>query len=288
MDNLLHKRSVSFASVIVDSLGNARPANKIVEQSKKVGKSNSFRMDVNNVGSEGPVLPVVTREEHCIADDTADWKIRYGERVLEEEAGEEFHILQRSLVPPDATPKRKRETVTADKEVQCEVLRTVKRQKTSTLPFIAPIEQAQNSLVCKAYLVDQKNLVNRWRRLVVPSSAYCQAVVDVLVDSFNIESSSTFYAKRHFSDKYVFKGGPTKKYVKHAMFVPVSELSLDVGDGLDIFYGTSKLNIRVEYLRDSSSLKYDIERPNVNLAEGSVNYTGVYIVGANSGDSVLL
>jgi hypothetical protein len=62
--------------------------------------------------------------------------------------------------------------------------RTVKRQKTN--PFIAPIEQAQSSLVCKVYLVDSKNLVNRWRRVVVPSSTYCQAVVDIIVESFSI------------------------------------------------------------------------------------------------------
>jgi len=262
MDNLIHKHSVSFASVIVDSLGNAKAPNKLVE-AKKAGRSNGLRADVNNIVNEAPVTPIVSREDHCIADDTADWKIRYSDRVLEEEAGEDFHILQRVASPTEATPKRKRETVTTDKE-------------------------AQNSLVCKVYLVDQKNLVNRWRRLVVPSSTYCQAVVDVLVDSFSIEHSPTFYAKRQFSEKCVFKGGPTKKYVKHAMLVPVSELNLDVGDGLDIFYGASKLNFRVEYIRDASSLKYDVERANA-IPEGSVvNNGGVYIVGANSADSVLL
>jgi len=285
MDNLIHKRSVSFASVIVDSMGNAKPPNKLVE-TKKVGKSNSFRTDVNNVVSEGPVHPIVSREDHCIADDTADWKIRFSDKVLEEEAGEDFHILQRVTSPTEAAPKRKREILTTDKE--CETLRTVKRQKTTTLHFIAPIEQAQNSFVCKVYLVDQKNLVNRWRRIVVPSSTYWQAVVDVLVDSFSIEHSSTFYAKRHFSEKCVFKGGAAKKYVKHAMLVSVSELNLEVGDGLDIFYGASKLNLRVEYLRDAASLKYDIERANMAEGQTPVNNEGVYIVGANSADSVLL
>jgi hypothetical protein len=213
-------------------------------------------------------------------NDSADWKIRYGERVVgEEEEEEDFHILQRVAAFPPASPKRKRESLVADTN-EFEP-RTVKRQKTN--PFIAPIEQAQSSLVCKVYLVDSKNLVNRWRRVVVPSSTYCQAVVDVIIESFNIKRSSTFYAKRHFSDKYLFKGGPTKKNVKHAMLVPFSELNLEAGDGLDIYYGNAKLNFRVEHVRDASSLKYNVERED---AKGSVN--SVHIVGANPADSSLL
>lgn len=262
MDNLLHKRSVSFASIIVDSLGN-----KVVE-AKKVGKSNSFRLDVNNplgLGGEGElVLPLVAREEHCIVNDSADWKIRYGDRVISEEQDEEFHILQRVADFPPVIPKRKREALVTDNK------------------------EAQNSLVCKVYLLDRRSLVNRWRRLVVPSSTYCQAVVDIIVNSFNIERSPTFHAKRHFSDKYVFKGGPTKKHVKHAMLVPISELNLEAGDGIDIFYGSSKLSLRVEYVRDAHSLKYNIERGDVQLPEGVAAVNGVHIVGANSADNVLL
>jgi len=290
MDNL-HKRSVSFASVVVDSLSNAKSdsSNKLAE-AKRIGKSSSFRLDVDNSLSEGGlVLPLVSREEHCIVNDSADWKIRYGERVVnKEEDEEECHILQHaSAYSPEAAPKRKREAMVTDsnKELQFEALRTVKRQKTTT-SFIAPIEQAQNSLVCKVYLVDQRNPVNRWRRLVVPSSAYCQAVVDVVVDSFHIEHSPTFYAKRQFSDKYVFKGGLTKKHVKHAMLVPFSELNLEVGDGLNIFYGTTKLNFRVEYVRDSFSLKYNSERPETQVGEGAFSVNGVHIVGGNPADII--
>jgi len=255
----MNKRSVSFASIAVDSLGN-----KIVE-TKKMGKSNNFRRDVNNsLGGEADlVLPLVAREEHCIVNDSADWKIRYGERVVGEEEEEDFHILQRVAAFPPLSPKRKREALVAD------------------------ISEAQSSLVCKVYLVDSKNLVNRWRRVVVPSSTYCQAVVDIIVESFSIERSPTFYAKRQFSDKCVFKGGPTKKNVKHAMLVPFSELNLDVGDGLDIFYGSAKLSFRVEYVRDTHSLKYNVERENAQLTEG-VSVNSVYIVGANSADSNLL
>jgi len=276
MDNLLNKRSVSFASIVVDSLGNKVEA-------KKVGKSSSFKVDVNNpLGGEGEVvLPLVAREEHCIANDSADWKIRYGERVVNEAEDEEFHILQRAAAFPPESPKRKREALVADnKELQFEP-RTVKRQKTT--PFIAPIEQAQNSLVCKVYLTD-RGAPNRWRRIVIPSSTYCQAVVDILVESFNIERSPIFHAKRQFSDKYVFKGGPTKKHVKHAMLVPFSELNLETGDGVDIVYGSSKLGLRVEYVRDAHSLKYNVER-DAQLA-GIVN--GVHIVGGNPADSILL
>jgi len=263
MDNL-HKRSVSFASVVVDSLGNALPdsSSKLAE-AKRIGKSSSFRVDVDNSLGEGDlVLPLVSREEHCIANDSADWKIRYGERVVnQEEDEEECHILQRmSTYSPETTPKRKREAMATDSN-----------------------KEAQNSLVCKVYLVDQRNLVNRWRRLVVPSSTYCQAVVDVVVDSFRIERSPTFYAKRQFSDKYVFKGGLTKKHVKHAMLVPISELYLEAGDGLDIFYGASKFNFRVEYVRDSFSLKYNSER--LDNLEGAISVNGVHIVGGNPADS---
>lgn len=60
---------------------------------------------------------VCYQEEHCIADDTADWKIRYSDKVLEEESSEDFHILQRVADPTEASPKRKRDIVTADKEV---------------------------------------------------------------------------------------------------------------------------------------------------------------------------
>jgi len=279
MDNLLNKRSVSFAAtIVVDSLGNKVEA-------KNIGKSSSFRLDVNNsLGGEGEVvLPLVAREEHCIANYNADWKIRYGERVVSEEGDEEFHILQRVAAFPPESPKRKREAlVTDNKELHFEP-RTVKRQKTT--PFIAPIEQAQNSFVCKVYLSDSGGLANRWRRVVIPSSTYCQAVVDILVGSFNIERSSTFHAKRQFSDKYVFKGGPTKKHVKHAMLVPFSELNLETGDGVDIVYGSSKLSLRVEYVRDAHSLKYNVERE-ARLAGGIVNC--VHIVGANPADSVLL
>lgn len=67
MDNLIHKRSVSFASVIVDSMGNAKaPSNKLVEQAKKAGRSSSYRADVNNNGSEVPVHPQVPRVMYFI------------------------------------------------------------------------------------------------------------------------------------------------------------------------------------------------------------------------------
>jgi hypothetical protein len=281
MDTLLNKRSVSFASIVVDSLGN-----KVVDH-KKIGKKNtSFRVDVNSnpFRGEGGVLPLTARDDHCIVDDD-DWKLRYSDRGVSEEEGEgdeEFHILQRVAAYPPASPKRKRElVVTESKEFEA---RTVKRQKTTT--FIAPIEQAQNSLVCKVYLVDRSSLVNRWRRLVIPSSTYCQTVVDIIADSFNIERSSTFYAKKQSSDKYVFNSGPTKKHAKHAILVPFSEMSLDAGDGLDIFYGQSQFNFRVEFVRDASSLKYNIEREDSLIMESTVN--NVHIVGANQADHVLL
>jgi len=122
---------------------------------------------------------------------------------------------------------------------------TKKPKTVHHLPFVVPM-QPINVLICKVYMSGCRNT---WRRISVPTSVYCQDVVDSLVTSFDVKLPSTYIAKYHFSEKYAFKGGPRPEKIQHARLAQIAELDLEAGDGFDIIYESHKLALVVECIR---------------------------------------
>jgi len=276
MDNILHKRSVSFASVLDKPHSSILTSTSSTSSPSKLSNRNIGLLDIPRPLSGDILLSSsLLREDNCIVSgESDDWKLRYlsgeGKEEEEEEEGDGYNnnnnnnnnnSSQSIPYPIESTPKRKRDTAGEKEDLNL------------------------NSLVCKVYLVDPTGFHNRWRRVIVPSSAYCQSTIDLIADSFQIKRSPTFIAKRQFSDKYMFKCGAVKKNVKHAMFTTISDLGLESGDGLDITYGEAKFNFCVEFVRDSFSLKYNNER--IENSQVAIR-EGVYIVGANPSEVGLL
>lgn len=157
----------------------------------------------------------------------------------EEEGGREEGV---PAVMPSKRPREEEERAKKPKTIH-------------SLPLLIP-QQPINVLICKVYMSGYRNT---WRRISIPTSVYCQAIVDTLAASFNMKAPSLFIAKFHFSDKYAFKGGPRPENTQHAMLTRVSELNLEAGDGFDIIYSTNKQTLVVECIRRENGTQRSVQ-----------------------------